>query len=241
MDAIILAAGKGKRLAPLTNYAPKSLLPINSRPILSYALDNIIEAKIENVVITLGYMAEKIESFLKNEYSNKINYKTVLQNPLLGTGHAVLLAKHLIKSDFVVLAGDTAFNKGLLKKQINFHNQNQADISFVLKKLRPKGLMKTSCVRLENKKITEFFEKPTINELVSEYAASLFHIYPHKAFEYLNELKKSTRGEYELTAIVNPMINDGYQVYGQHLPLSPDLTETQDLLKKNFDYLETYL
>ena len=90
-DAVILAAGEGKRLRPFTETMPKVMLPVANKPILEYVIDAVRKSGIENIVIVVGYKKEVIQKHFK-DYEN-ITY--VVQDKQLGTAHALLQAKIL--------------------------------------------------------------------------------------------------------------------------------------------------
>ena len=128
-DAMILAAGFGKRLSPLTKDRPKPLLDIGEETLLSNTLNFLKEGGIKNVVINVHYMSEKIIDYLKN---NKFNLSINIvqeKDKILDTGGGVLNAiKHFSKQPFIVINPDTIWNSkylNSLKKMENFFFDNK--------------------------------------------------------------------------------------------------------------------
>ncbi len=113
MQAIILAGGKSTRTYPLTLTKPKPLLKILNKTILGHLLDQLAECNVEEAIIIVGYKKEMIIERFGNEYKG-IRLAYVEQKEQLGTMHAVLLAKHLIKDRFMVM---TYCTKKILKKE----------------------------------------------------------------------------------------------------------------------------
>jgi choline kinase len=120
--AVILNAGEGKRMRPLTAVKPKCLLKLNSLTILEHQLINLIECRIKEVILVIGYRADQIirkieglnfELDVKFMY-NPIYYKT-------NTVYSLWLAKERIKDDFVYLNGDLVFHKEALERLLNSH------------------------------------------------------------------------------------------------------------------------
>lgn len=120
--AVILNAGEGKRLRPLTSVKPKCLLKLNSLTILEHQLSNLIEGGIGEVILVIGYSADQIirrierlnfELDLKFIY-NPIYYKT-------NTVYSLWLARESIKDDFVYLNGDVVFHKEVLERLLKSH------------------------------------------------------------------------------------------------------------------------
>jgi len=103
MQAVILAAGEGKRVRPLTRSRPKALLPVANRPIIEYIIEALLENGIRDIVVVVGYRKEQVIRFL-NELNVPIT--VVVQNKQLGTAHALNCAKSHITGDFLLLPGD---------------------------------------------------------------------------------------------------------------------------------------
>src|SRR3989344_2122997 len=110
MKAVILAAGKGVRMLPLTLDKPKTLIEINEKPFLMHLLERLYNAGFEDkdIAIVVGYKGEKIEEFL-DEHNLAIT--VIAQQALLGTGDAVYHARAFVdEEDFIVLGGDNLFS-----------------------------------------------------------------------------------------------------------------------------------
>ena len=98
-EAIILAGGKGTRLKSVLPDLPKPLAPVNGRPFIFYLLDQLDKSMIKQVIISTGYMAEKIEETVGYKYKNlQIEYSRE-QTPL-GTGGAIRLAAERIRNEY---------------------------------------------------------------------------------------------------------------------------------------------
>jgi glucose-1-phosphate thymidylyltransferase len=103
MQAVILAAGEGKRVRPLTRSRPKALLPVANRPIIEYVIEALLKNGIRDIVVVVGYRKEQVIRSL-NELNVPIT--VVVQNKQLGTAHALNCAKSHITGDFLLLPGD---------------------------------------------------------------------------------------------------------------------------------------
>jgi len=114
MKAIIPVAGIGSRLKPHTQTQPKSLIPVAGKPILGHIMDNLVSAGITEFVFVIGYLGDKIEHYLTENYKEyKLNF--VIQTIGKGIGHAIWLTKDHINQEepiFIVL-GDTIFEADL--------------------------------------------------------------------------------------------------------------------------------
>ena len=107
MKAIIPVAGAGTKLRPHTYTQPKALIPLAGKTILSIIVDQLHEAGINDFIFIIGYLGEKIEDYVKNEYPD-LKCSFVQQNERFGTGHAVNLTRELVGEDeVIIILGDT--------------------------------------------------------------------------------------------------------------------------------------
>jgi glucose-1-phosphate thymidylyltransferase len=108
MKAIIPVAGIGSRLRPHTHTQPKSLIPVAGNTILGHIIERLLAAGIQDFVFIIGYLGEKIESFVKREYPH-IRAEFVVQEPREGLGHALYVARETFRheSDVIIILGDT--------------------------------------------------------------------------------------------------------------------------------------
>ncbi len=121
MKAIILAAGEGKRLRPLTLKNPNVLVEVCGKSILEHNLD-ALDGTADTAIIVVGYLKEQIMNKFGLRYKNiKISY--AIQKELLGTGHAIMQAAPLLKEgeEFIIIPGDDLFSKEDIKRCAN-HN-----------------------------------------------------------------------------------------------------------------------
>ena len=114
VQAVILAAGKGTRMLPLTKDIPKPLLEINGKPFICYLLENLDKAGYTKVFLVVEYLKEQIKDYFKNhEYGFELGF--IEQGEPLGTGHAVVAAKNYVKGEFAVINGDDIYSPSDLK------------------------------------------------------------------------------------------------------------------------------
>lgn len=120
MKAIILAAGVGSRIRPLTNNKPKSLLNINGKPILQRMIENIEAVGISEVLVITGYLEEQIKTFVKINFPT-LSVEYIRNNTFdtTNTGYSLMLAKEFVENDdFVKFDADVVFEKEILQKLI---------------------------------------------------------------------------------------------------------------------------
>ena len=136
MDAIILAGGFGTRLKSVISDIPKPLAPINGKPFLQYLMDflNSRDDIVDNVVLSLGYMPDKVINHFNGRYKD-INIIYSVEKEPLGTGGAVKQALNYIRSeDVFILNGDTFFNIDL-KSMSQFYFSSGSELVTALKKM----------------------------------------------------------------------------------------------------------
>jgi bifunctional UDP-N-acetylglucosamine pyrophosphorylase/glucosamine-1-phosphate N-acetyltransferase len=157
MKAVVLAAGEGKRLRPLTLAMPKPMIPLNGRPLIEYVLDELPD-EVTEIVMIVGYKAEVIRAHLGDAYHGRhITYIT--QTERKGTAHAVGLAKSYLDGKFMLLNGDdigdkASFEKGLAYDYCIFVAEHDEPQRFGVVELNGDGTLK---------KFTEKPEKPATN------------------------------------------------------------------------------
>lgn len=118
MQAVILAAGRGVRMKPLTETTPKPLLTTGGRHLLDYTFDALPD-EVDEVIMVIGYLGEQIQAYLgQNFRGRKIKY--VVQEKLEGTAKALWEAKPFLKGKFLVLMADDIYAKGDLEKCLKY-------------------------------------------------------------------------------------------------------------------------
>ncbi len=114
MEALILTAGKGTRLYPLTKNLPKPLIPVAGKPLICHILD-VLEKRVNRVIVVIGYESEQIQDTIdKLDYSFDVQW--VIQQEQLGTGHAVKICEQDINSShFLMMYGDILTTPNVIK------------------------------------------------------------------------------------------------------------------------------
>jgi len=193
MDAVILCAGKGTRLMPLTENRPKPMIPIAGKPILEHIISKI-EDFVDNIYLIVKYKKEIIINHFKNH--PKITF--IEQKEIDGTGYAVLMAKNYINDDFLVINGDIIFDDDL-KDIINYKN------AIALTEVDNPENFGVVVLDDENN-IIELQEKPK-NPKSNLINAGIYK-FEKDIFDILENLKPSDRGEVELTDAIKELIKD---------------------------------
>ncbi|MEO7658654.1 MAG: NDP-sugar synthase [Pyrinomonadaceae bacterium] len=196
MQALILAGGKGTRLRPLTVYTPKPIVPLLNRPFLLYQIEILARAGITEIVLSLSYQPDKIESLLGDGSDFGVKLRYVTEPSPMGTGGAYKFAAEAIRETTVVFNGDILTDIDI-SSVIAFHEELKSESTLVLAPVEDPsayGLVETDT---ENR-VMRFLEKPkpediakrsinTINAGIYVLEPSILDIIPKNencSFEY---------------------------------------------------------
>lgn len=186
--AMIMAAGVGSRLDPLTQEVPKPLVPIANRPIMDILLERLLEVSIKDVVANTHYKAEKIIERYKDNKMD-INFNYVHEKELSGTAGGVKKCQFFFDKgeDFLVLSADGLSNANLTAA-IESHKKSGAIASLGIKKINLEEIPNFGVV-VTNKKgfVTGFQEKPTIKEAKSDCINTGIYVFNYEIFDYIPE------------------------------------------------------
>lgn len=197
MQAVILAAGEGTRMRPLTHSLPKPMLPVADRPLVAHTADAAVAAGADELVFVVGYEADAVRSYFGTRYRDTpVAY--AVQEKQLGTAHAVAAARDHLDGDFVVLNGDDLYDAGSINR---LFNSCPALGAYRVEDPRPYGVFS-----LEGDRITAVVEKPA-DPPSDRVNVGAYH-FPAEAHDWLDDVEVSERGEYEITDVVDRLIGE---------------------------------
>jgi glucose-1-phosphate thymidylyltransferase len=240
MKALILAAGKGTRLRPITNSCPKHLVPVANKPVLFYGLDQIREAGITQIGIVVSAETKlEIESTLTNNNSWGADIEYILQNRPLGLAHAVKSARSFLKDDpFLLYLGDNIFQDGVKGLLAQFLSK-MSDAVIALKEVgdpRRFGVAEIDARGFVQKVV----EKPAVPK--SNLALVGAYVFSPEIHQAIDLIEPSKRGEYEITDAIQMYVDQGKRVFGNCLSgWWLDTGNKDDLLEANRVTLKHYL
>lgn len=219
--AVLLAAGRGKRLRPWTDTVPKPLLSVNGRPTLDFSLQSAKLAGVKQVIFIVGHLGEQIVDYVGDGSKWGIDPFFCEQTELLGTAHALKIAAdlhiELFKSNtnFILTATDYLLEENCLSDLCKRQKLTNADMVVSLKQAPLEELTGRSSVRfVRDFELQEIVEKPAVGEAPSEFSGSLTFVLPSRIVNMLPQMEISSRGEYEIQALINKMIVDGATARG---------------------------
>lgn len=199
MQAVILAAGKSTRTYPLTVHRPKVLLKVANKTLLEHNLEQL-SGMVDEAILIVGFKKEMIVEAIGHRYAD-VEIRYVEQKEQLGTGHALLQARDFIQDRFLMLAGDDLYSMKDIKKLL------QHKYAALTKQVADPS--RFGVFIAEGKKAIGIVEKP--KEFVSDRANTSCYVFHKDIFPCLETLKRSERGELELTdAIREIAVNDDF-------------------------------
>ena len=183
MKAVIMAGGFGTRIQPLTCNLPKPMIPLMNRPIMLHIVELLKKHHISDLVMLLYHQPMTIKNFFRDgaDFGVKISYVTPLED--MGTAGAVKGAEKFLTERFLLISGDllTDFN---LKKIIDFHEEKNALATITLTSVKDPlqfGVVVTDKAR----RITQFLEKPTWGEVISDTINTGIYVLEPEVLKYI--------------------------------------------------------
>ena len=237
-QSIILAAGKGTRLAPITNTRSKGMLPILGKPFLERIIRGMLSSGLRNFILVVNPEDHEIREYFQKEFSLDVQIQFIDQDRQLGTAHALRLAAPHITGDFFLSACDSLVPEGEMNLLVSTWSRYPGSQGLLsLERIPQKDADKTGIVTLEGDKVSGIVEKPLPAEAPSNISSTPLYAFSSRILDYLSQLPISPRGEYELQGAIQMMIDEGQTVNGIFLKNRLTLTTAEDLLAINLDYL----
>jgi len=224
MKVVILAAGEGSRMHPLTYTRPKAMLPIANKPILEHLVIEVAEAGIKDFVFVVGYHDEQVREYFGNGERWGLKMEYVTQRKPLGTADAVKAIKPLIKGNFLVMNGDIIASRRDIAK-LAVRKNNTLGVREV------KDVSGLGVVEIEDGNVVNICEK-TENP-PSNMANTGLYLFTTDIFEAIEKTPESVRGEYEITASLQLMLEQGIKIGYQQIEYWLDCSYPWDLLTAN--------
>jgi NDP-sugar pyrophosphorylase family protein len=233
MHAVVMAAGEGARLRPLTDRWPKPVLPIDGRPVIATLLRELAAAGCTPVGVVTGYLAEQVEEIVGDGGAFGLDVRTVRQPGVLGSGDAVRRALAAgIELPCLVMAADTVFTPGDVKAFADAFAGSGAAGAMSGRRDPPAEFPHRSALKIADGLVVKPIDDDPANPLGS---APLWALGP----ELRPFLDALAGPPFELGVAFERAIADGLPIAGFEIGKTRDLTYPIDLVKENFPYLES--
>ncbi len=231
MKAVVLVAGKGTRMEPLTSECPKVMLPVANKPILEHILSSAVEVGIESFIFITGYMEKQIREYFGDGSKFGLSIDYVRQKEQLGTANAIGYAKGYVEEAFLVLNGDMLIGKEDLKILIS---RSEEAVICVKEVDNPSDFGVTE---IKNNKVVKVIEKP-VNPPTNLANAGIY-LFRDSIFDFIARTPTSVRNEFEITDSIQMLIDSGVTVgYSTLEGKWIDIGYPWDLLKANENLLK---
>jgi len=206
MKAVVLAAGEGTRLRPLTEDKPKGMVEVNEQPILSHCFDELVDMDVDELIVVVGYLKQRIIDHYGDEYRGvPITYAH--QREQNGLAHALLTVEEYIDDDFMLILGDNVFNANL-QDVVRRQQEDRADAAFLVEEVPYDEADRYGvCVTNDYGEITDVVEKP--DDPPSNLVMTGFYTFTPAIFHACHLVQPSNRGEYEISEAIDLLIQSG--------------------------------
>jgi glucose-1-phosphate thymidylyltransferase len=211
MKGLILAAGVGSRLRPVTNHVPKPMLPIANKPTIHYSIELLRSAGVDDICVVTGHLADRLEQALGNGDQLHVHLSYRRQPEPKGLAHAVVCAADFISGEpFILLLGDTMYDMSLQGLRERFECTEPDCLALVAPVSDPS---RYGIAVLQEDRIIDLEEKP--KDPKSNLAMAGIYLFGPAVWKVLPDLKPSARGELEITDAIQMLVDNGGKVLGE--------------------------
>ncbi len=206
MKAVVLAAGKGTRLRPLTDDKPKGMVEVAGKPLLTHCFEQLVELDASELLVVVGYKKEVIIEHYGDEFDDvPITYAH--QREQTGLAHALLTVEEHIDDDFMLMLGDNIFQANL-HDVINRQAEERADAAFLVEEVPWEEASRYGvCDTNKYGEITDVVEKP--DDPPSNLVMTGFYTFTPAIFHACHLVQPSDRGEYEISDAIDLLLDSG--------------------------------
>jgi len=231
MKAVVLAAGEGIRLRPLTFTRPKHLISIASKPFLEYLFDSIKAAEINEVLVVVHYMADQIQQRFGDGSRLGMKLEYVFQEGVRGTGDAAVFAEPYVQGDFLLIYGDLLVTPNVIKQVLDFHKREKPAATMAVTPVEQPE--RYGIVKIDDSNLIEIVEKPRPGEAPTNLANAGIYVLSTEIFEKIRQTRRSVRGEWEITDSLTLLAQEGRRVLVVQTPSEQwlDVGRPWDLLE----------
>jgi glucose-1-phosphate thymidylyltransferase len=204
VKAVVLAAGEGRRLEPLTNRRPKPMLSIAGQPLLEYVLEAIVDAGIDEVVFVVGYARDRIRTHFGDGDDWGVDLEYVVQEKQLGTAHAIAQAEPAVDDGFVVLNGDRILEPSAIASVSARLERDGGPVMTVTRSSDPGTY---GVVALDGDRVVDIVEKP--REAASELINAGVYGFERSVFDVIEATPVDDAGERQVTDTLTKFVANG--------------------------------
>ena len=206
MQAVVIAAGEGTRLRPLTEDKPKGMVEVADKPILTHCFEKLVELGASELLVVVGYRKQDIIEHYGDEFQGvPITYAH--QREPLGIAHALLTVEEHVDDDFMMMLGDNIFRANLADV-VRRQQEDRADAAFLVEEVPWDDASRYGvCDTNKYGEITEVVEKP--DDPPSNLVMTGFYTFTPAIFHAAHLTQPSNRGEYEISEAIDLLLQSG--------------------------------
>jgi glucose-1-phosphate thymidylyltransferase len=206
MKAVVLAAGEGTRLRPLTEDKPKGMVDIDGKPILTHCFERLATLGADEHIVVVGYRKQNIIEHYGDEFEG-IPITYTHQREQKGLAHGLLTAEDHIDDDFMLMLGDNVFDANL-EDVVRRQREDRADAAFLVEEVPWDDAGRYGvCDTNKYGEVTDVVEKP--DDPPSNLVMTGFYTFTPAIFHACHLVQPSNRGEYEISEAIDLLIRSG--------------------------------
>lgn len=234
LKAVVLAAGKGVRLWPLTENRSKHMIPVAGKPIVEHVILAIRSAGIRSIVLVTRYRSELVKKHIGNGSKLGVTVDYVDQPDISGTASAISMAQDRVGSnDFLVAYGDLVVTPRAIKHVVDtYRKKGRKPTIGLIPVSRPESY---GMAKVSGDLLTEIIEKPSQSQSPSNLANTGIYVLNPTIFDHLQTTLRSGRGEFEITDTISSLAKTGTPVAWARIDPSDwqDIGKPWDVLAAN--------
>jgi NDP-sugar pyrophosphorylase family protein len=235
VNAVVMAAGEGRRLRPLTERWPKPVLPIDGRPVIATLLRQLGVAGFTSVTVVVGHLADRIEALVGDGAGFGVDVRYAYQPEPVGSADAV---RHALAAEveppLLVTAADTVYTRDDVRDAAERWLASDAAGALAVREVPVAELPDRSFVRAEGDRLLEIVEKPAAPPTGRALAGAPLWFLSAELCASLDELPGPP---YELATAAQRAIDAGKRILALEIGPTRDLTRPEDVIDRNFPYL----
>jgi dTDP-glucose pyrophosphorylase len=238
-SGVILAAGTGSRIKPLSFSYPKPMLPICNKPIIQYQIESMISLNITEIFIVCGHLRKELQKFFKHGEQLGVSIRYIEQEKPLGIAHALAMVEQYVKTPFLLFLGDILFITKHLQEMLDLFENRQACGILAVKREKDAEYIKRNYAVLlhESGMVKRVVEKPRY--ISNNLKGCGIYFFDLPIFDAIRRTPRTAmRDEYEITSSIQILIEDGYPVYpAEVIEWDMNITVMNDLILGNLKML----
>lgn len=203
MKTLILAAGEGTRMRPLTANTPKPLLLVAGKPFLQHIIEALRAAGQKNIYLLIGWRQERVKEYFGDGKKFGVSLTYLEQDKRMGTAHAISMAEEYMKSSFLSINGDIVIGASFIKHVVAAHKKYKGTVMALKEVPNP---LNYGIVEISDKYVTRIVEKPKRPK--SNLVNTGVYVFNPEIFEKIKITPRSSRGEYEITDSLQMLVDE---------------------------------